>query len=130
MSLRILSQSQRTDTVPHRSCNTQQTLSEMAKHFWGYEECVTASSVKKLLEGREVFAILFDQVPTPAGYDLYLWEHFTGGHGRWAVCKHFDEDVLSQSAFKKAGSLTIARGHRDVTETHLLITTNKILSDH
>ena len=66
---------------------------EMAKHFWGDEEFDTASSVKKLLEGREAFAILFDQVPTPAGYDLYLWEHFTRGHGRWAVCKHFDENV-------------------------------------
>jgi len=40
---------------------------EMAKHFWGDEECDTVSSVKKLLEGREAFAILFDQVPTPAG---------------------------------------------------------------
>jgi hypothetical protein len=80
---------------------------EMAKHFWGDDECNTGSCLRKLLDGREAFATLFDLVPTPAGHDLYVREHFSGGLGRWAVGKHFNEEVLSHSAFKKPDSARV-----------------------
>ncbi len=49
---------------------------KMAKHFWGDEECNTGSCVRKLLDGREAFATLFDLVPMLTGHDLYLRDHF------------------------------------------------------
>ena len=54
---------------------------EMAKHFWGDEECNTGSCLRKLLDGREAFAALFDLVPTPRGMISMLENIFPGGLG-------------------------------------------------
>ena len=78
---------------------------EMAKHFWGDEEYNTGICVRKLLNGREAFATLFDLVSMPTGYDLYLRDHFAGGHGRWAVGKLFNEELLVAAHSKKTSQL-------------------------
>ena len=43
-------------------------------------------------------------VSTPADNDLFLHEHLTGGHGLWVDVRHFDNVVLSRSAFKQKTS--------------------------
>jgi hypothetical protein len=60
-----------------------------------------------MLKGEGTFSALFYLVPTPAGNDLYLREHLTGGRGLWVVGRHFDEIVLSRSAFKQKTSARV-----------------------
>lgn len=84
--------------------NTDGKHIEMGNNFFGAEERDTASLLQSMLRGKGAFSALFDQVPTPAGHDLYLREHLTGGHGLWIAGKHFDKIVLSRSAFKQRAS--------------------------
>jgi hypothetical protein len=57
-----------------------------------------------MLKGEVALSALFDLVTTPADNDLFLHEHLTGGHGLWVVVRHFDNVVLSRSAFKQKTS--------------------------
>ncbi|KAL3785615.1 hypothetical protein HJC23_004763 [Cyclotella cryptica] len=84
--------------------NTDGKHIEMENNFFGAEERDTASLLHSMLRGEGAFSALFEQVQTPAGHDLYLREHLTGGHGVWIAGKHFDQTVLSRSAFKQKTS--------------------------
>ena len=109
--------------------NTEAKYIEMEKNFFGAEESNVASLLKKMTQGAGAFAALFDMHPTPAGHDLYLRDHFTGGLGMWICGKHFDEIVLSRSALKtKTSARAIGRTLYDNASDVILCNCKKAMS--
>ena len=84
--------------------NKEGKHNEMEKNVWGCEQSGKASLLNQMLKGEGPFSVLYDQVATPSGHDLYVREHFNNGMGLWIVNKQFDAVVLSRSAFKTSTS--------------------------
>ena len=70
--------------------NKEGKHNEMEKNVWGCEQSGKASLLNQMLKGEGPFSVLYDQVATPSGHDLYVREHFNNGMGLWIVDKQFE----------------------------------------